>query len=168
MQYKEQAAWTGRFWPKSYCGETWQHESYKWSDVWRAISCSGGLGRTSEVEVLHCMLYVKGKLDCTDLDVRDCIVESLWVKVKGINSKADVIIGVCDWPPTQQREWAILLWKKSMDQLSLSFFGDYLPIYKLGIFNCCENQVGAMGRWWSSIKYSVFLNPFSDLTYMVT
>lgn len=112
--------------------------------VWRAISCPGGLGRTSEVEVLHCMLYVKGKLDCTDLDVRDCIAESLWVKVKGINSKADVVIGVCYWPPTQQREWAILLWEKSMDQLSLSFFRDYLPIYtiyKLGTFNCCEKQV---------------------------
>lgn len=53
------------------------------------------LGWISEVEVLHCMLYVKERLDCTDLAVRDCMVENFWVKIKGINSKADIVTGVC-------------------------------------------------------------------------
>lgn len=46
--------------------------------------------RASEVEVLA--QYVRERLDCTTLVIRNDEVESLWMRVKGVDSISDVIV----------------------------------------------------------------------------
>ena len=52
--------------------------------------CSGVTDRASEVEVLA--QYIRERLDCTALQIRNDEVESLWVSVKGMDNIADVIV----------------------------------------------------------------------------
>lgn len=40
------------------------------------------------------MLHVRERLHCAALTVRDDAIESLWVMVKGVDSKADTVMGV--------------------------------------------------------------------------
>ena len=40
------------------------------------------------------VLCVREKFDCTTLTVRNDVVESLWVRIRGMENKADVIVAV--------------------------------------------------------------------------
>lgn len=42
------------------------------------------------------------RLDCTDIAVRDDAVWSLWVRLKGTDTKADITVGVYYRLPTQK------------------------------------------------------------------
>lgn len=45
-------------------------------------------------------LYIRKRLDCAAIAVMDDVVESLWLRIKGTDSKAHVV-SVYYWPPTQ-------------------------------------------------------------------
>ncbi|KAK4810895.1 hypothetical protein QYF61_013303 [Mycteria americana] len=45
--------------------------------------------------------YVRERCDCTALTVRDDVVESLWVRIKGMENKGDVTVGVYYRSPSQ-------------------------------------------------------------------
>jgi len=49
------------------------------------------------------VLYVKENLECIELSYSDCgsPIECLWVKIRGVVSKGDIIIGICYRPPNQ-------------------------------------------------------------------
>lgn len=46
-------------------------------------------------------MYVRERSDSTVLSVRNDVVESLWVRVRGMDNKADVMIGFCCSSPSQ-------------------------------------------------------------------
>jgi len=50
------------------------------------------------------VLYVRDCFDCIELNDCDDKVESLWVKMRGKANKADVLLGVCYRPPSQDEE----------------------------------------------------------------
>ena len=39
-------------------------------------------------------LYLRERFDCTALTVSDDVVESLWVRIKGMENKRDVVVSV--------------------------------------------------------------------------
>ena len=41
-------------------------------------------------------LYAKEMFDCTAFTVSDNVVESLWVKIRGLENKVDILVGVYD------------------------------------------------------------------------
>ena len=47
------------------------------------------------------MLYVKEKFDFTALTVRDDVVESLWVRIRGMENNEEVVVVVCYQSPSQ-------------------------------------------------------------------
>ena len=49
-------------------------------------------------------LYVRERFEVTELMAGDGKVESLWVKVRGRADKADILVGVCYRPPSQDEE----------------------------------------------------------------
>ena len=49
-------------------------------------------------------LYVKECFEVTELMTGDNKVESLWVKIRGRADKADILVGVCYRPPSQDEE----------------------------------------------------------------
>ena len=72
--------------------ETWWNESHDWSAGMEGCRLfrrdrqgrqGGGVA-----------LYVRERFDCTALTVRDDMVESLWVRIRGMENKADVVVGV--------------------------------------------------------------------------
>ena len=67
---------------------------------WMVTGSSGGTDRAGEVGGGVAM-YVKQGLDCVELQVGDGKVESLWVRIKGLTNKGDVVVGVYYRPPGQ-------------------------------------------------------------------
>lgn len=57
---------------------------------WRATGCSGGIGRAGG----GVALYVRERFDCTALTVNDDVVESLWLRIRRMENKGDVVVGV--------------------------------------------------------------------------
>ena len=55
----------------------------------RGHKCSFSALVPDEVEVL---CYVMERLNCTALAVRDDVVEGLWMRLKGMDSKAGVVM----------------------------------------------------------------------------
>lgn len=55
---------------------------------------------------------VRERLDCTALVIRDVAVEGLWVSIKGTDSKANVVMGVYYWPPTQNNSMDKLFYRQ--------------------------------------------------------
>lgn len=46
-------------------------------------------------------LYVRERLDCMVIDIRDDVTESFWMRIKGTGSKVEVVLGVYCLLPTQ-------------------------------------------------------------------
>ncbi|KAK4806168.1 hypothetical protein QYF61_001091 [Mycteria americana] len=46
-------------------------------------------------------LYVRERFDCTALTVHDDVVESLWVGIRGMENKGDVVVGAYNRSPSQ-------------------------------------------------------------------
>lgn len=71
--------------------ETWWNESYNWSAGMEGYQLFKRVqqGRRGAVA-----LHVREKLDCIVLAVSDDGVKSLWVRIKGMDSKSEVFVGV--------------------------------------------------------------------------
>jgi len=72
--------------------ETWWNESHNWSagmEGYRLFK-RGSQGRRGR----GAALYVTERFDCTAFTVEDDMVESLWVRIRGMENKADVVAGV--------------------------------------------------------------------------
>jgi len=54
---------------------------------WQATGCPSMRGE-------GVALYVRYRFDCTALTVSDDVVESLWVRIRGMENKGDVLVGV--------------------------------------------------------------------------
>ena len=72
--------------------KTWWNESHDWSAGMEGYRLfrrdrQGRQGR-------GVVLYVRERFDCTALTVRDDVVESLWVRIRGMENKGDVVVGV--------------------------------------------------------------------------
>ena len=74
-------------------------------------------------------LYVRDGFDCIELNDCDDKVESLWVKMRGKANKADVLLGVCYRPPSQDEE-ADEVFCKRLAEVSQS-----LAVVLMGDFN---------------------------------
>ena len=57
----------------------------------------GGQGRRGS----GVALYVRECFDCLELDDGDSRAECLWVRIRGRTNKADILVGVCYRPPSQ-------------------------------------------------------------------
>ena len=79
--------------------ETWWNESHAWTagiEGYRLFRrCRQGR-RGGGVA-----LYVRERFACTALTVSDDAVESLWVRIRGMENKGDVIVGVYYPSPSQ-------------------------------------------------------------------
>ena len=72
--------------------ETWWNVSHDWSagmEGYRLVRRDRQGGRGGGVA-----LYVRERFDCTALTVSSDVVESLCVRIRGMENKADVIVGV--------------------------------------------------------------------------
>lgn len=49
-------------------------------------------------------LYVRECSDCLELSGSDDEVDWSWVRIKGKEGKADILVGVCSRPPNQDEE----------------------------------------------------------------
>lgn len=65
-------------------------------------------------------LYIRERFDCTALTVRDDVVESLWVRIRGMENKGDITVGVYYRSPSQDGSTNELCYrqlrKKNLDQ----------------------------------------------------
>lgn len=87
---------------------------------------SGGIGRAGEAERLA--LYVMEGLGWMVLTAGNGMVKSLWVRIKGQTSNADVIVGVYSRPPIQNSGAGELFFKKLRDICKLTtlvLMGDF-------------------------------------------
>ena len=75
---------------------TWWDECHAGSAGVEAPGCSGGVG---EVEVSHCVSGRGGMV--RPLRRARAVVESLWVRTRGMANKAAVVVGVCSRRPSQ-------------------------------------------------------------------
>jgi len=78
--------------------------------------------------------YVRDCLDCIELNDCDDMVECLWVKMRGKDNKADILLGVCYRPPNQHEEVDEVFYKQLAEvsqSLALVLVGDFslLDIY---------------------------------------
>ena len=62
---------------------------------WMATSSSEGTGEEGEA------LYTGEGFGCTELRGSEDKAESLWVTLRGKDSKAQILLGVCHRPPNQ-------------------------------------------------------------------
>ena len=57
-------------------------------------------GQAGQTRQTRCVaLYLRERWDRTAIAFRDDVVERTWVRTKGVDSKADVIVGVYCQPP---------------------------------------------------------------------
>ncbi|RMC01235.1 hypothetical protein DUI87_22184 [Hirundo rustica rustica] len=88
--------------------ETWWDESCGWStarDGYKLFRRDRKGRRGGGVA-----LYIKKALDT--ISINEDGVECLWVRIKGKANKADVLVGVCYRPPSQEEEVDNLLYKQ--------------------------------------------------------
>jgi len=57
-------------------------------------------------------LYIRVCFECTELNDCDDTVKCLWVKMRGKNNKADILLGVCYRPPSQDEEEYEVFYKR--------------------------------------------------------
>ena len=82
--------------------ETWWDKSHDWSaamDGHKLFRRDRHGRRGGEVA-----LYVRECFDCIELDDCDNKVECLWIRMRGKASNADILLGVCYRPPSQDEE----------------------------------------------------------------
>lgn len=92
-QYEKQARLTGSISSQSYdiigISGTWWNEPHNWAPGMESYRLfrrdkqsrpGGGIA-----------LYVRERFDCTALRVRDDVVETLWVRSRGMENKGDVV-----------------------------------------------------------------------------
>ncbi|KAK4822093.1 hypothetical protein QYF61_009793 [Mycteria americana] len=73
-------------------------------------------------------LYVRESLDSLELNDGDDRVECLWVRIRGKANKADIVVGVCYRPPSQDEETDELFYKQlgeASRSLALVLVGDF-------------------------------------------
>ncbi|GAB0187578.1 hypothetical protein GRJ2_001223100 [Grus japonensis] len=82
--------------------EMWWDNSHDWSaamDGYKLFRRDRHGRRGGEVA-----LYVRECFDCIELDDCDNKVECLWIRMRGKANKADILLGVCYRPPSQDEE----------------------------------------------------------------
>ncbi|RMC01170.1 hypothetical protein DUI87_22261 [Hirundo rustica rustica] len=90
--------------------ETWWDESHGWStarDGYKLFRRDRKGQRGAGVA-----LYIKRALDTIGIETKEDGVERLWVRIKGKANKADVLLGVCYRPPSQEEEVDNLFYKQ--------------------------------------------------------
>ncbi|RMB92461.1 hypothetical protein DUI87_31103 [Hirundo rustica rustica] len=90
--------------------ETWWDESRGWStarDGYKLFRRDRKGQRGGGVA-----LYIKRALDTIGIETNEDGVERLWVRIKGKANKADVLLGVCYRPPSQEEEVDNLFYKQ--------------------------------------------------------
>ncbi|GAB0209080.1 hypothetical protein GRJ2_003373700 [Grus japonensis] len=106
--------------------ETWWDDSCDWSaamDGYKLFRRDRHGRRGGGVA-----LYVRECFDCIELDDCDDKVECLWVRMRGKANKADILLGVCYRPPSQDEEAdeAFYKWLAEVSQsLALVLVGDF-------------------------------------------
>ncbi|KAK4818852.1 hypothetical protein QYF61_020071 [Mycteria americana] len=117
--------------------EAWWNESHDWStgmEGYRLFRRDGQGRRGGGVA-----LYVRERFDCTALAVSDDVVESLWVRIRGIENKGDIVVGVYYRSPSQA---------VSTDELSYRQLGEISGLGALvlmGYFNFPDMMI--MASW---------------------
>ena len=82
--------------------ETWWDRSHDWSaamDGYKLFRKDRQGRRGGGVA-----LYVKECFEVTEFMTGDNNVESLWVRIRGRADKADILVGICYRPPSQDEE----------------------------------------------------------------
>ncbi|KAJ7424185.1 hypothetical protein BTVI_07574 [Pitangus sulphuratus] len=103
--------------------ETWWDDSHDWStamDGYKLFRRDRQGRRGGRVA-----LYVRESLDSVELEVSNNKVECLWIKIRG---KADILVGVCYRPPSQDDEGGELFYRQLADvskSLALVLVGDF-------------------------------------------
>ena len=90
--------------------ETWWDHSHDWSaamDGYKLFRKDRQGRRGGGVA-----LYVRECFDVTELMAGDDKVESLWVKIRGRDDKADILVGVCYRLPNQHEETDEVFYKQ--------------------------------------------------------
>ncbi|XP_053919748.1 uncharacterized protein LOC128851843 [Cuculus canorus] len=106
--------------------ETWWDNSYKWS---AAIGGYKLFRRRKGRRGGGVALYVRECFDTVKLSYSEEGTECLWVKIRGAHKKADIVMGVC-YRPCSQEEAADELFYKQLGIVSRS-----LPLALMGDFN---------------------------------
>ncbi|KAK4806138.1 hypothetical protein QYF61_001061 [Mycteria americana] len=73
-------------------------------------------------------LYVRERFDCTALTVSDDVVESLWVSIRGMENKGDVVVGAYNRSPSQDVSTSELFYRQSGEipgSVALVLMGDF-------------------------------------------
>ncbi|KAK4827172.1 hypothetical protein QYF61_015134 [Mycteria americana] len=129
--------------------ETWWNESHDWSAGMEGYRLfrrdrqgkqGGGVA-----------LYVRERFDCTALTVSDDVVESLWVRIRGMEDKGDVVGGVY---------YRSLSQDVSTDELFYRQLGEIwgsVALVLMGDFNfpdiSWEYLTAVMSRSWNFLKF---------------
>ncbi|KAK4806437.1 hypothetical protein QYF61_013930 [Mycteria americana] len=106
--------------------ETWWDDSHNWSaamDGYKLFRRDRRGRRGGGVA-----LYVRESLDSLELNDGDDRVECLWVRIRGKANKADIVVGVCYRPPSQDEETDELFYKQlgeASRSLALVLVGDF-------------------------------------------
>lgn len=77
-------------------------------------------------------MYIREGFDCLDLSGSDDKVDWSWARIKGKAGKADILVGICSSPPSQDEEADELFYKVLADILWLSV------LVLVGIFNLLD------------------------------
>ncbi|XP_040977464.1 uncharacterized protein LOC121232961 [Aquila chrysaetos chrysaetos] len=125
--------------------ETWWNESHDWSAgmegyrLFRRDRRGGGV-----------TLYVRERLDCTALTVSGDVVESLWVRIRGMENKGEVVVGVYYRSPSQDVSTDGLFYRQ-LGEISGS-----VALVLMGDFNCpditWEYHTAVTSRSWKFLK----------------
>ncbi|TRZ07386.1 hypothetical protein HGM15179_019724 [Zosterops borbonicus] len=90
--------------------ETWWDDSHKWSaalDGYKLFRRDRKGRRDGGVA-----LNIREALDAMDIETNDNAVECLWVRIKGKANKADIVLGACYRPPSQEEDVDNLFYKQ--------------------------------------------------------
>ncbi|GAB0208053.1 hypothetical protein GRJ2_003271000 [Grus japonensis] len=106
--------------------ETWWDDSHDWSAAMDGYKLfrRDRHGRRGG----GAALYVRECFDCIELDDCDDKVECLWVRMRGKANKADILLGVCYRPPSQDEEADEAFYKRLAEvsqSLALVLVGDF-------------------------------------------
>ncbi|RMC19379.1 hypothetical protein DUI87_03989 [Hirundo rustica rustica] len=102
--------------------ETWWDDSHGWSTALNSYKLfrrdrqgrrGGGVA-----------LYIKQTFDTIGIETKEDGVECLWVRIKGKANKADILLGVCYPPPSQEEEVDNLFYKQ-LDEEKAEVLNDY-------------------------------------------
>jgi len=107
--------------------ETWWDDSHDWSAAVDGYKLFRRDRRGKRA--IGAALYIRNCFDCLELDDCDYKVEYLWVKMRRKANKADILLGICYRPPSQDEE-ADEVFCKRLAEVSQS-----LALVLVGVFN---------------------------------